>query len=40
MWSQIPPEDMAAPLGNYVGRDILTPETAKGILYNNETLSD
>jgi len=38
MWGQIPEEELNRPLGEYQGKDILTPETAKGILLNNERL--
>ena len=40
LWSQLKPEDLQKPLGEFQGRDILTSDTAKGILFNNEKLAN
>ena len=40
LWDTIPQEDLNRPLKDYKGRDILTTDTARGVLRNNEKLSN
>jgi hypothetical protein len=40
LWSLMTPEDLQKPVGEFLGRDILTSETATGILINNEKIAN